>query len=67
MRFPQYKIGAKWKTHDGEGIFTIIGLGSKSDRKLCRYNSAYYDQRGIIIEQEYTHKHLKRYAKPETT
>jgi hypothetical protein len=76
MRLTLFSPGRRWrvdqkpddKYRDRPFDFLILGPGTKPDRKLCRIEVVGHDhpccptcQHGM--ESEYTHKHLKRYAR----
>lgn len=52
--------------------FVIIGKGSKPGQKLCRLElenpekALFYEKGNHGMEQEYTHKHLQKYAVLDT-
>lgn len=61
----QYRPGARWrcKSERGDFHFVIIGPGSKPDRKRCRLDYDIPSASSHGIEQEYTHRHLKKYGR----
>lgn len=76
----RYAIGQRWRVKDWDQHrerepfwFVIIGPGSKADRKLCRLEVP-ADRRSKFggfshhgLQQEYTHKHLRKSATLEET
>lgn len=66
MKSP-FAIGEKWycEDHYPPFYFVIIGKGEKPYTKLCRLENANQDIRfgADKSEQEFSHKHLKKYAK----
>lgn len=68
----KFSVGQVWETNKdserGAGRFTIIGPPNHHNPKtwkLCRfeYVSQYWNSKYPPFEQDYSHEHLKRYAK----
>lgn len=67
----KYAIGERWYCDRSVGSnpynrpsfhFVIVGKGSKPGYKLCRIKSDWPTDRSNGCEQEYSHKHLNKYA-----
>lgn len=66
----RYVTGQRWQVRRPERPgsdfdFVIVGPGSKPDRKVCKVEYLVEHAWQKNFEAEFTHRHLKRYAKLE--